>query len=185
MKKLFLFIVLALGIATANAQSSDKVYVYGVDFTYAKVYAADESVEHFARAFEGINMLIVTEPNKYDFSRIVGQRVETILEPMIKVVTSCNYANLKTLNSTYDNPDYAAIVKSYELPQSEGVGVVLIAKFLNKPMAKASYELITFDINTREIIYQREVEGEAGGFGLKNYWARTVYEITKSVKISK
>ena len=69
------------------------------------------------------------------------------------------------------------------MPQTEGVGVVLVAKLLNKPMSKATYELITFDISTREILSKREVSGKAGGFGLRNYWAGSVYNIIKSIKL--
>ena len=137
-------------ITILNAQNNEKIYAYGIDYSYAKVYAADESVEQFAKAFENINMLIVTEPEKYDFSRIMGKRVEVVIEPMLKVITTADYANLKSLNSTYEEPKYSEIVKNYKLPQTEGVGVVLVAKLLNKPMSKATYELITFDISTRE-----------------------------------
>lgn len=181
MKRLLTVLLCTLGITALSAQNNEKVYVYGIDYSYAKVFAADESVEQFATAFESINMLIITEPEKYDFSRILGKRVDVVLEPILKVVSSCDYADLKTLNNSYEEPEYAEIVKNYELPQTEGIGFILIAKVLNKPMTKASYELITFDIATREILTEREVSGKAGGFGLRNYWAGSVYDIIKKV----
>lgn len=166
-----------------SAQTDESTYIYGVDFTHAKVYAANESVEQFAKAFEGINMLIVTEPEKYDFSHIMGRKVNAVIDPIYRLVSTCDYTNLKTLNSTYEEPEYAEIVKNYSLPQTEGVGVILVAKVLNKPMNTASYELITFDIATREILYNKAVSGKAGGFGLRNYWARSVYDIIRTEKI--
>jgi len=39
--------------------------------------------------------------------------------------------------------------------------------------------LIAFDIATRKILSKREVSGKAGGFGLRNYWAGSVYNIIK------
>ena len=184
MKKLFVIVVACiLGMLSLNAQTNYKTYVYGIDYSYAKVYAADESVEQFAKAFEGINMLIVTEPEKYDFSRIFGKRVEVVIEPMLKIVTSADYANLKSFNSTYEEPKYSDIIKNYNISQTEGIGVVLVAKLLSKPMSNATYELIAFDISTREILSKREVSGKAGGFGLRNYWAGSVYNVIKSVRL--
>lgn len=185
MKRLLSVLFLAFSIIALNAQNNEKVYVYGIDYSYAKVYAADESVEQFAAAFESINMLIISEPDKYDFSRILGKRVNVVLEPVLKIVSSCDYADLKTLNNSYEEPEYTEIVKNYELPQTEGLGCILVAKVLDKPMGKASYELITFDIATREILTEREVSGKAGGFGLRNYWAGSVYHVIKKVKLYK
>lgn len=128
-------------------------------------------------------MLIITEPEKYDFSRIIGKRVEVVIEPMLKVVTTSDYTNLKSLDSTYEEPKYADIIKNYNLSQTEGIGLVMVAKVLNKPMSKATYELITFDIATRDILSKREVTGKAGGFGLRNYWAGSVYNVIKSVRL--
>lgn len=183
MKRLLFMLLCTFSITMLNAQNNEKIYVYGIDYSYAKVYAADESVEQFAKAFEGINMLIITEPDKYDFSRIIDKRVDVVIEPMLKVVTSADYTNLKSLNSTYEEPKYSEIVKDYNVPQTEGIGLVLIAKLLNKPMGKGIYELITFDISTREILSKREVSGKTGGFGLRNYWAGSIYNVIKSVRL--
>lgn len=48
-KTLFLLLVCLLSAISIKAQS-EKVYVYGIDFSQAKVYAADESVEQFSEA---------------------------------------------------------------------------------------------------------------------------------------
>lgn len=58
-------------------------------------------------------MLIITEPEKYDFLRIIGKRVEVVIEPMLKVVTTSDYTNLKSLDSIYEEPKYADIIKNY------------------------------------------------------------------------
>lgn len=183
MRRLLFMLLCIFCISMLSAQNNEKIYAYGVDYSYAKVYAADESVEQFAKAFENINMLIITEPEKYDFSRIMGKKVDVVIEPILKVITTCDYTNLKSLNNTYEEPNYAEIVKNYNLPQTEGMGLVLVAKLLNKPMSKATYELITFDVSTREILSKREVAGKAGGFGLRNYWAGSVYNVIKKERL--
>ena len=183
MKKLFLIIACAFSISTLSAQNKEEYYVYGVDFSYARVYAAEESVEQFAKAFTAINMLIVQESEKYDFSRVVNRRVKVVMDPILKIASTCSYSGLKTWDSTYTAPDYAAIIKGYNLPQTEGTGIIMMAKVLNKLENHATYELIIFDIASRNIIAQRKVKGNAGGFGLRNYWARSVYEITETTRI--
>lgn len=178
MKKLSFALIFLFCVISSYAQSvKSDCYVYGVDFTHAKAFAVDESVEEFAKAFAGINMLLLSEPDKYDFSLLMNRRVHTVIEPIYNLVSSCDYDGLISLNSTCDELDCAEIVKNYELPQTEGTGVVLIAKQLNKPQGKAYYYLVVFDVATREIISEQNVEGNAGGFGLRNYWARTVYNV--------
>ncbi len=184
MKKLLLIFFCLLGLSIVKADAQDKMYCYGVDFSYAKVFAADETVEQFAKAFSGVNLLFISEPDKYDMSHVFyNKSVENVIEPMLAVVTNCDYSNLKTYSSKYEQPDYSVIIKNYELPQTEGEGLILIAKLLDKPRGIAAYELVIFDIATREILIQREVTGKARGFGLRNYWAGSIYNVIINTSI--
>lgn len=182
MKKLFLIIACVFSITALSAQTKEKYYVYGVDFSQARIYAAAESVEQFSQAFESINLLLATESEKYDFSLMLGRRATLALDPMMKLLSACDYANLKVYQKEFPEIDYAACVKNYDLSQEEGIGVVLIAKLLDKPGACAYYALIQFDIATREIISQQDVVGQARGFGLRNFWAGSIYQILRTVK---
>lgn len=185
MKKLLLSLICLLGISTATAQS-DKTYVYGVDFTQAKVFAATETIEDFVQAFEGINMLLLTESDKYALSEMLGFHYSTVLDPIMSINSNHDYSNLKIYNKENIAPiDYASLVKSYKLPQTEGTGVIIVAKLLDKPAAHASYCVVLFDIATRNIITTQNAIGKAGGFGLRNYWARTLYNIIWRTTIKK
>lgn len=181
-KALFLFFVCLSSIISIKAQS-ENFYVYGVDFSQVKVYAADESIEQFAEAFNGINMLLITEPQKYDFTKMLDTRLSVDVEMMINKLASSRFSNMKIFGTAYPELDCAQIIQEYNLQQSEGTGVVLIAEFLNKVTAEATYELVLFDINSRTIQYKKEVVGKARGFGLRNFWAGSVYEILQKEKI--
>lgn len=185
MKKLLLIFACIFSISMLHAQSGEKYYVYGVDFTQVKVCAAEESEEQFAQVFESINMLFIAEPEKYDCSDMLKCRTTIVIDPMMKLLSSCDYADLKVYSREFPEIDYAQCVKSYELPQTEGMGVVLIAKMLDKPNRLAIYNVVLFDIATREIIAQEEVAGYAGGFGLRNFWARSVYNVLQSTRYKK
>ena len=186
MKKTLLVLLCMISAIALNAQTSKSTnYVYGVDYTHAKVFAADESIADFTKAFEGINMLLLSESDKYDFTRVLGKTANIVIEPIMKITAIVDYDNMMTLSNIYDEPNTAEIVRNYELPQTEGTGIVMIAKFLDKPNARATYDIVVFDIATRKILQEKEVIGEAGGFGLRNYWARTVYNIIEKTKLYK
>lgn len=192
MKRFILFAALVCcSISTLWAQNNEHCYVYGVDFSHAKVYAAVESVQDFARAFEAINLLLVTESSKYNFNTFCGCSVTLVLDPVMKLLSKTDYSDLKTYNKLLPEIDYAKCVKEYVLPQKEGTGVVLFAKFLDKPEGKAIYTVVAFDIATREIQCQQDVSGPAGGLGLRNYWAKSLfvvlcdYRLTTNKKIVK
>ena len=53
----------------------------------------------------------------------------------------------------------------------------MIAKTHDKSEGRGIYELVVFDIATRDIITQKLVVGKARGFGLRNYWAHTIFNI--------
>ena len=183
MKRLALLIALVVCSVSSSWAQNKNCYVYGVDFSHAKVYAAEESVQDFARAFEAINLLLVREPEKYNFYNFCGCTVDLVLDPIMKVLSTADYSNLKTYSKLYPEIDYAKCVKEYVLPQKEGNGVILIAKFLDKPAASATYTVIVFDIATREILVKEDASGRAAGFGLRNYWARTVSNILIEYKL--
>ncbi len=187
MKKLFFTVLGALSTLTAavQAQTSDAntLYLYGVDFSTVKTYAANETPEQFATAFTAINQLLLTEPSKYDFSRILGQRAEVIVDPMIERASKRDYATLHTQSQQIEPIQIESIIKDYTLPQHEGTGFVLIARLLNKATGEGTYEMVAFDIASRKVLYNETVKAKAGGFGLRNFWANTIYRITKGNKI--
>ncbi len=182
MKRFILLAVCAFSFLTMNAQR-ERYYVYGVDFSPVVVYGADESAYQFEDAFISINQLLIQESNKYDFSKVVRNRVFVNVDPMLKKLSNTDYSNLITFSPYFDKINVGSIVKRYKLPEREGVGIVMIAKLLDKKNSQGIYELVLFDIASRKIIAQREVVGKARGFGLRNYWAGSVYDVIKNTTI--
>lgn len=177
MKRLILF-ALAL-VAFCRAQAQEPVYFYGADFTQCKVFSSHETPAKFADAFHAINDLLYNEAEKYDFSKLLGRRYEYHTEVIHERMQQCDFADLTARSPYVDDLDVEAIVKSYNLPHSEGNGFVLIAKLLNKASSSGTYYLVYFDVATRQVLYQMEAVTEAGGFGLRNYWANTIHQICK------
>lgn len=165
-------------LSHANAQNDDVVYFYGVDFSEVKVIAASESTQDFAKAFSGINLLLINEAEKYDFSRVLNKTVKVYADIMVEKSLSNDYSSMKVYRYEEHDIDVADKIKSYKLPQESGLGFIIIAQYLDKNKATASHYVVLFDIFTREIISKNKLMSEAGGFGLRNYWARTVYNLS-------
>ena len=62
--------------ARTNIQNG--LYVYGIDFSRTIIVSARESNEEFAKAFAGINELLLTEPDKYNFSKAFKREVHDV-----------------------------------------------------------------------------------------------------------
>ena len=184
MKKLILMALCAIATVSATkAQIAEQYYVYGVDFSHVKVHGATESIEQFANAFRDINLLFIQQPDKYDCRRMVRRQISGVyIEPIININSIADKTQMMTYTPETNDLDTKQMVKDYVLPQTSGMGIVLIAKLLNKPAGIAIYDAVLFDIQSRQILHQEEVSGRAGGFGLRNYWAGSVYNVIKSVK---
>ncbi len=183
MKRLLL-LALAL-IAFCGVQAQRPVYVYGVDFAQCKVFGADESAADFERAFVAINDLLYSEADKYDFSKVFGStNYELYQDVMIARLQQVGLMDLNARGQALPVLDIPQILASYQLPQTEGVGFVLVARLLNKLENKGSYYAVLFDVATRKVLLQTEITTKSRGFGLRNFWAFTVYNATKQLRMA-
>ncbi len=162
------------------------VFFYGVDYSAVKIYRAAETNDKFEKAFAGINEIIVTEAKKYDFGQLTDQYVASYTIPAIeRNNSSISWNDIRTNNPSPQKRSIENMVRAYQLPHQSGKGIVLIAWVLNKPKATATYELVVFDIQSRKILFNTEAIGDAGGAGLRNYWANSVHSVIKDKKLKK
>lgn len=185
MKKLVLLFFLAVSLAGYGQNLKNaEVYFYGIDFSHAKVYGAEESPSQFLEAFYGINRLFLSEPKKYDVGKRLRVQLKGVdLDPVEQVNKDTETTGL-ILNGfggyQLTDEQIADAVKQLPLKETSGIGLVFIAEILNKSSQRAKYYATFFDIETRNIIDVWEGKGKAQGFGLRNYWARSVYNMMKS-----
>ena len=163
-------------IAPTVASQPESVWVYGVDFTLTRVYGADESVEEFRTAFEGINKLLLSEPEKYTISKFLDVPTRIDLAPMLARTAAADFGDL----ICYEDPvertiDLGDALRTLNLKQEEGRGFVVFALSLDKANGCATLRAVEFDIATREVIRSADFQTKPRGFGLRNFWARTLY----------
>lgn len=189
MKQLMVLAFLFLA-SLVNAQDKtslkdiDKLTFFGVDFSMAKVYGADETAEQFKDAFYGINTLFQREPKKYDTAKAFDAVVTTDLETSRNFIEQIKKADLFASDDSYELTDeeIAEHIRQFNTGNANGYGAVFIAGLLNKGKTQATYNVVVFDIASKDIILNRQFTERARGFGLRNYWAYSVYKTLNKVK---
>lgn len=189
MKKLIFFLFLASTLL-AFGQNSDAlseintIKFYGVDYSMARVYGAKESPTQFKNTFTEINDLFLTQPNKFDISKFTGKRVEAVsLQAVNEVNGKINVRDLETTNRefTLDAEQITQAIRQLPIAKEAGTGVVLVAKLLSKADNNGSYQMVYFNTETKEIIDSFPINGKSMGFGLRNFWAGSVYKALKKI----
>lgn len=189
MKQLMVLAFLFLA-SLVNAQDKtslkdiDKLTFFGVDFSMAKVYGTDETAEQFKDAFYGINTLFQREPKKYDTAKAFDAAVTTDLETSRNLIEQIKKADLFASDDSYELTDeeIAEHIRQFNTGNANGYGAVFIAGLLNKGKTQATYNVVVFDIASKDIILNRQFTERARGFGLRNYWAYSVYKTLNKVK---
>lgn len=70
------------------------------------------------------------------------------------------------------------IISSY-VTDYDGYGLVLIIENFNKLKVTGSMWVTIFHIPSKTVVLTKRVSAEPSGFGLRNYWAGSIYEALK------
>lgn len=190
MKKLFLLLFLTsnlfcMGQSKDLIKEVNSIKFFGIDFSHAKVYGATETPDQFKVAFNRINELFIIEAKKYDIGKRIKKEVSEIsLDAVNQLNSQINSNDLMTTNKQYalDDQQIKQEIQSLPIKEKEGVGIIFIAELLNKADAKATYKTVFFNLSSKEVIDIRSVSGKARGFGLRNYWANSIYRSLNMLK---
>lgn len=196
MKKLLLvaFTLFFAGQVSAQQTLSDlfagkaKLVFLGLDFTQAKYIGKAGFIDPIAIKNQHMvswNTLIEAEPKKFslqDAFKLKPDQYESKVADMTKLNESANVKD----NITED--DYAITedqvkksVAKYSLSEKDGIGIVYVVESLNKNAEKLFAWVTFIDLSTKKVLHTEKIEGAAGGFGFRNYWAGGVYKINKAI----
>ncbi len=191
MKKAVIIIFLAslAGMTTLKAQSvedvftSDEVVWFGLDFSEAKMIGPEGFSDPFQivnRVYRSWNNLIINEPNRYNIKQSFRKR------------TVHNDLSVVTPRNTQVDPDELVleawethelseeivqnIISEYETDHS-GLGLVFIIESFNKATEIGTMYVTFFDIESKKVLLTKKMQGETGGFGFRNHWARTIRNV--------
>jgi hypothetical protein len=196
MKKLliFVFALFLAGQASAQQTLSDlfagkaKLVFLGLDFTQAKYIGKlgfTDPVAIKSQHMVSWNSLIEAEPKKFslqDAFKLKPDQYESKVGDMIKLNESVNVKDNITEDAyTITEDQVKKSVSKYSLSDKDGIGLVYVVESLNKNAEKLFAWVTFIDLKTKKVLYTEKVDGAAGGFGFRNYWAGGVYKINKAI----
>jgi hypothetical protein len=193
----FLFGLLMAISTTATLQAQNeseffentKAVWYGIDFSNARFIGSHgftNPSDVKARFFNMWNMIVLNEYKKYD----VGETYrKNIVKNDLSIVDERNQRpdpyKMVTNDNSYQlsEADIASMIKEYPTEGQNGaLGAVFIVESFNKNTNLGHIWVTFFDPATKEIVFLKKSSQKPGGFGLRNYWARTVYNTLKQHK---
>ena len=192
MKKLLLITSLIAAInfsgfsqSTEGAMANNLIF-YGIDYTHAYFLTPLDfpNTADLKANIENWNDLIATERDKYSISKFFGKPDVEYNFKMVKALNdNIDVESRLTTDPNkvayLDEAQIAEIVSKYDTGDDSGSGLVFIAESYDKPNEKGAYWVTFFDIGSKKIIKTQRFEGKAKGFGLRNYWANSYYQVMK------
>lgn len=196
MKKNILFLLFFFCIAcistinVAFSQSCDKcvsksepITFLGIDYSLLSFEGSLEENDHNKVThtyYKAWNALFVNESKKYDLAKSFG---------LDQIIVKSDYFDrnnelAKNINAVRKNPITEEQIKKHvqQLKFSNiatPYALFFIATNYNKSTVKATHYIVLLDTKTKKIIGLQAVNTEPGGFGFRNYWAASFYNILK------
>jgi hypothetical protein len=181
--------VVAIAQSEKDVIAASELTWFGIDFSKAQFVG---SFNQFAEAgekggdqikhtfFPAWNDVVANEREKYDLKKAYNK---SSINYDLDVVTKRNAAvdadKIVTLNSEegrINKEEVAKIVSQYKSTK-KGVGVVYIVDTYSKAEERGVIWVAFFDMATRKVLIAEKFTGKPGGFGLRNYWMKPVFEV--------
>lgn len=204
-KNSFLVSILVFwGVLMAQAPGIGRIYsetdltYVGLDFTKTAFMGnfsvmGDESYTPTLirdKYMVGWNRIVAKEKDRYKIKEAYDK---TNVNYDIEVTINRNGAIdtneiFKYINKDFSTPhltteDIASIVKDYKaIDAAKGLGLVYIVDYFNKNNQEGCIWVTFFDLSTKKVIHTEAFKTKAGGFGLRNYWAKTVFNTINASK---
>lgn len=180
-----LLLLCVVSFATAQNNkvfSTTRVVWYGIDLSKAKLIdgaAFPYPAEVKTKYADSWNSLILNEADKYDIKKYFSKSsVDYDLKHVNTVNDAINEEELVTYESySFDKETVQEMLGAYETKAEKGIGLVFIVESLSKTDEAAMIHLTFFDIASKEILFHKRMTGKPRGFGLRNYWAGSYFNI--------
>ncbi len=202
MRKLILLVVVALiafnGMAQTKADITGGTPVtwLGLDFTHLKFIGnasqfkdAGEISNYDLRVkyFPGWNTLFLKEREKFNIAKALDRNDDNI-SYAIEVTDA---ANSKSAGPyfTDNSGDFqlltadkiSALVAKYDFKGNKGLGLMFFVEGMYKDREEASMWVTFVNMGEKKVLLTKRVTGRSGGFGLRNYWAKSFYNVLQDI----
>lgn len=154
------------------------------DFTQFKDAGAMTPTQIRDKYFDSWNSLIRDEPKKFNLEEAL-QKNEVVRE--VDFFKSKNaQSNPKSVSSSteFSQSDIKKYVSGYNFKGKSGYGALMIAESFRKDAKEGAFHFVVVDMSSRRIVAQERIVADAGGFGMRNYWAGAISNAIKEIKKS-
>jgi hypothetical protein len=180
---------------TTEAQSIHDVFApvvpvtwYGIDFSEARYFGDPGTVDsrEMISLFSAINLLMVSEPEKYQIGKFFSKKQ---VLPSLSMIDAHNKRidpeRIMSLDfSEYNRMDVEFIkkmVSRLDFGKDKGLGLMFIMEGMNKTKKEAAMWVTYVNVEKNEVIFTARLTGDPGGFGFRNYWASSILEVMERV----
>jgi hypothetical protein len=187
MKKFVLSLVLLVNGMLVFGQNIDSrvfstpEFVWcGIDFSKMKCIGPEGFTDPDAikdQLFSSWNNLIINESDKYDMKKAYSKTAKIDDLSVAKRRNKLPDASELVIDDEYAFQEGTVedIIQDYNLEKTqEGMGLVYIVESFNKTKEEGTIYLVFFDIASKEILWKGKYVTKPAGFGVRNFWARTV-----------
>ena len=178
---LALFIISTFFLANSFSQGSDGIIFFGVDFTKARLVGTEgfTNPQHLQSSYlRQWNNLIENESEKYDLSKALGESDIVYFQDVVNDRNDEIDPDVLVTNKSHKTTkeDVQAVVSALGNEEhSSGTGAIIVIESFDKHKVLGTMWLTTFDIATLEVIKTKKMSAKPRGFGVRNFWARTIF----------
>ncbi|MCP4311171.1 MAG: hypothetical protein GY790_07920 [Bacteroidetes bacterium] len=194
MKKIAILLLLGSLCFASHAwepsYNSDELVWFGMDYTLVQFIGSSDQFSDLSKIrthyFRSWNELIMNEESKYDLrpafsvDKISYEIENTILRSEQREMDGI----VQTGSYSIDEGQVKSVVMLNTNPAVNKVGAIFVMETLNKMEEETTMWLAVFEVATGTILYMKRYSGEVSGFGFRNYWARSYYNVISNLRVS-
>tara|TARA_B110000037_G_C17119218_1_gene505065 strand:+ start:3265 stop:3906 length:642 start_codon:yes stop_codon:yes gene_type:complete len=165
----------------------------GIDFSHVKLIGefsqfsslgGGSAVQIRDQYFPSWNHLMLNEREKYDIKGMLRKGdINYDIDMLMSINSNAAIENMETYNTPhYTLDNIKSFITLYNTEDKEGIGILFIAESLNKSNIEAYFHFVAIDMKTKEILIHQRIRGLPRGFGLRNYWAGSIFNIIKDIE---
>ncbi len=170
---------LALSQGVQQVAQADELTYFGLDCTELVVIGESATGEDIVnKYFVSWNGVVINEEKKYDFGKAFKKKqVNKDIAYVSKQNAQRNPADVIAYESkSISEDELVRHIKSYDV-EGSGVGLVFVLENFNKIEEQGTMWVTFFDIESKQVLMAKHMSAKPGGFGMRNFWVRTVYDV--------
>lgn len=169
-----------------------KVVFLGLDFTQAKFIGQDGFKDAYKLKtyyLANWNALLEEEYAKYNLplNALKARHYETNTSSLMVLNDDIKKIEERIINGSYyiDERTVQKSIRKYKYSYNKGIGISFVVESFNKSQEKSVIWVTFINLANNSLLYTERMEGEASGFGLRNYWAGSISDIIEQIRTSR